>query len=118
MLFFRLGIFIFLSAFGVSSISATMTCTDYTCMNDPDCPSGCKCNEEVSILATRTSLQLHCSTSVYCRCGVACPLWLERIMCTSGWVWLVSKILTSLRFQVINFNFQVHLLRSMKGARA
>ena len=61
MLFFRLGIFIFLSAFGVSSISATpVTCTDYACVFDPDCPSGCKCNEEVSILATRTSLlQLH-----------------------------------------------------------
>ncbi|KAI0270821.1 hypothetical protein BGY98DRAFT_937401 [Russula aff. rugulosa BPL654] len=33
--------------FGVSSISATPTCTDYTCMSDPDCPSGCKCNREM-----------------------------------------------------------------------
>ncbi|KAI0282524.1 hypothetical protein BGY98DRAFT_954450, partial [Russula aff. rugulosa BPL654] len=42
-LFFRLGIFIFLSAFGVSSISAA--CDDYPCTTDSDCPSGCRCDE-------------------------------------------------------------------------
>ncbi|KAI0279317.1 hypothetical protein BGY98DRAFT_969779 [Russula aff. rugulosa BPL654] len=69
MLFLRLGIFIFLIAFGVSSISASapppIVCSDYPCTNDPD----------------------------------------------------LSEILITLRFQVINFNFQVHLL-SVVGARA
>jgi hypothetical protein len=113
MLFFRLGIFIFVSAFGVSSISAI--CGE-GCDKDSDCPKECICKTAVSILAIRTSMQLHCSDSVYCSKSIAYPS-LKRIICTSGWVWLVSEILTSLRFQVINFNFQVHLL-SMEGARA
>ncbi|KAI0279315.1 hypothetical protein BGY98DRAFT_460293 [Russula aff. rugulosa BPL654] len=48
MLFLRLGIFIFLIAFGVSSISASapppIVCSEYPCTNDPDCPGECKCD--------------------------------------------------------------------------
>ncbi|KAI0266294.1 hypothetical protein BGY98DRAFT_1030750 [Russula aff. rugulosa BPL654] len=81
MLFLRLGIFIFLIAFGVSSISASAPpprgCSQQRCTND---------RFVLILYIVETALRAQNGSR-------------------------------TLRFQVINFNFQVHLL-SVVGARA